>query len=41
MEFQERLDRIWDRIFGKGFLENKGIANEVRNYIFEYEASDG
>lgn len=40
MEFQERLDGIWGRISGKGFLENKGIANEVRYYIFEYEACD-
>ena len=40
MEFQDRLDAIWDRISSKEFLENKGVANEVRYYIFDYEACD-
>ena len=40
MEFQDRLDAIWDRVSSKDFLENKGVANEVRYYVFEYEACD-
>lgn len=40
MEFEERLDAIWGRISSKEFLENKGVANEVRYYIFDYEACD-
>ena len=40
MEFQDRLDAIWDRVSSKDFLENKGVANEVRYYVFDYEACD-
>ena len=40
MEFKDRLDAIWDRISSKEFLENKGVANEVRYYVFDYEACD-
>ena len=40
MEFQDRLDAMWDRVSSKDFLENKGVANEVRYYVFEYEACD-
>ena len=40
MEFEEKLDAIWGRISSKDFLENKGVANEVRYYIFDYEACD-
>ena len=40
MEFQDRLDAIWNRISSKEFLENKGVANEVRYYVFDYEACD-
>jgi hypothetical protein len=40
MEFQDRLDAIWNRISSREFLENKGVANEVRYYVFDYEASD-
>ena len=40
MEFSERIDAIWDRISSKEFLENKGVANEVRYYVFDYEACD-
>ena len=40
MEFQDRLDAIWDRVSSKDFLENKGVANEVRYYVFGYEACD-
>ena len=40
MEFEEKLDAIWERISSKDFLENKGVANEVRYYIFDYEACD-
>lgn len=38
MEFQDKADAIWDRISSKDFLENKGVANEVRYYVFDYEA---
>ena len=38
MEFQDRLDAIWNRISSREFLENKGVANEVRYYVFDYEA---
>lgn len=38
MEFQDKVDAIWDRISSKDFLENKGVANEVRYYVFDYEA---
>lgn len=40
MEFQDKLDTIWDRISSKEFLENKGVANEVRYYVFDYDACD-
>ncbi len=40
MEFQERLDKIWNRISSAEFLANKGVANEVRYYVFDYEACD-
>jgi len=40
MEFQERLDKIWNRIANAEFLANKGVANEVRYYVFDYEACD-
>ena len=40
MEFQDRLDAIWSRISSDEFLENKGVANEVRYYVFDYEACD-
>ena len=40
MEFQDRLDAIWNRISSREFLENKGVANEVRYYVFAYEACD-
>lgn len=38
MDFREKLDAIWDRISDRDFLENKGVANEVRYYVFDYEA---
>lgn len=37
MEFQERLDKIWDRISDQDFLANRGVANEIRYYVFDYE----
>lgn len=40
MEFQDKLDAIWNRISSRDFLENKGVANEVRYYVFDYEACD-
>lgn len=40
MEFQEKVDAIWGRISSKDFLENKGVANEVRYYVFDYDACD-
>ena len=40
MEFEEKLEAIWERISSRDFLENKGVANEVRYYIFDYEACD-
>ena len=40
MEFQDKIDAIWNRISSKEFLENKGVANEVRYYVFDYEACD-
>ena len=40
MEFQDKLDAIWNRISSREFLENKGVANEVRYYVFDYEACD-
>ncbi|MCI8292338.1 MAG: DUF1788 domain-containing protein [Hespellia sp.] len=40
MEFQDRLDAIWRRISDQGFLANRGVANEVRYYVFDYEPCD-
>ena len=40
MEFSERLDKIWSRISDEDFLANRGVANEVRYYVFDYEACD-
>lgn len=40
MEFGERIDKIWGRISDEDFLANRGVANEVRYYIFEYEPCD-
>ena len=40
MEFGERLDKIWNRISDDNFLANKGVANEVRYYVFDYEPVD-
>ena len=40
MEFNERLDKIWDRISDQDFLDNRGVANEVRYYVFDYEPCD-
>ena len=40
MEFHERLDKIWDRISDEDFLANRGVANEVRYYVFDYEPCD-
>ena len=40
MEFNERLDKIWDRISDQDFLANRGVANEVRYYVFDYEPGD-
>ena len=37
MEFQEKLDKIWTRISDDDFLANRGVANEVRYYVFDYE----
>lgn len=37
MEFNERLDKIWNRISDQDFLANRGVANEVRYYVFDYE----
>lgn len=40
MEFKDRLDKIWDRISDEDFLANRGVANEVRYYVFDYESCD-
>ena len=40
MEFNERLDKVWDRISDEDFLANRGVANEVRQYVFDYEPCD-
>ncbi len=37
MEVNKRLDKIWDRISDQDFLANRGVANEVRYYVFDYE----
>ena len=40
MEFQEKLDAIWKRISDAEFLANRGVANEVRYYVFDYDPHD-
>lgn len=40
MEFQEKLDKIWNRISDDDFLANRGVANEVRYYVYDYKSSD-
>lgn len=40
MEFGEKLDAIWGRISDDDFLANRGVANEVRYYLFDYEPCD-
>lgn len=40
MDLGERLDKIWERISDEDFLANKGVANEVRYYVFDYEPCD-
>jgi len=40
MEFQYKLDKIWERITDEDFLANRGVAGEVRYYIFDYEPVD-
>lgn len=41
MEFQERLDSIWNRISDEEFRANKGVGGEVRYYVFDYDACVG
>lgn len=40
MEFQDKLNKIWSRISDEDFLSNRGVANEVRYYVFDYEPCD-
>lgn len=40
MEFGKKLDKILSRISDDDFLANKGVANEVRYYVFDYEPVD-
>jgi len=40
MEFNEKLDKIWDRISEEKFLKNVGVGGEVRYYVFDYEPMD-
>ncbi len=40
MEFNEKLDKIWDRISEKKFLKNVGVGGEVRYYVFDYDPMD-
>ena len=40
MEFNEKLDKIWDRISEDKFLKNVGVGGEVRYYVFDYEPMD-
>jgi len=40
MNFQDKLDKIWTRISDDDFLANRGVANEVRYYVFDYEPCD-
>ena len=37
MDFIEKIDLIWKRISDEDFLANRGVANEVRYYVFDYE----
>lgn len=39
MEFDNRINQIWERISDDDFLANKGVANEVRYYVFDYDPS--
>ena len=34
------MDKIWGRISDEDFLANRGVANEVRYYVFDYEPCD-
>ena len=40
MEFNEKLDKIWNRISEDKFLKNVGVGGEVRYYVFDYEPVD-
>ncbi len=40
MEFNEKLDKIWDRVSEEKFLKNVGVGGEVRYYVFDYEPMD-
>ena len=37
LSFEERLNRIEDKISEKSFRENKGLGNEVGYYVFDYD----
>ncbi len=37
MEFNQKINQIWERISDEDFLANKGVANEVRYYVFDYD----
>ncbi len=34
------VEQIWERITDEDFLANRGVAGEVRYYIFDYEPID-
>ena len=34
------LETEWERISDEDFLANRGVANEVRYYVFDYEPCD-
>ncbi|MEA3222977.1 MAG: DUF1788 domain-containing protein [Thermodesulfobacteriota bacterium] len=34
--FDDRLNKIWDRIISNELLHNKGLGNEIGFYIFDY-----
>ena len=36
--FQERLDKILERLISDDLLDNKGLGNEIGFYIFDYPA---
>ena len=40
MSIDERLARIETKIDNKDFLENRGMANEIGYYIFDYDPKD-